>query len=402
MIDPTTVNLSGKRTASLSQCLAYVPDDAAQPGSVRIYLRELSRMAHIAGLDLAVLAAQAAHECSRWRSPLAASHRNYAGMKTADAAEYVTFPGGKTMARAQVVQMTAYVYGDVALPTTITKYLSVAPRYEIALDAYGGSVEHLSDLGNGRWAEDPNYAQGVAAHLERIRAMRPEPNDDGPTSDLPTIVVDAGHRSTDRSGNPIEMSLTGFLARDYVTTLRNRGYNTYWYQRDLDRDADPDETVGDLNTVALGIGRWMDQTAGKIVFLSCHYNGEHSPLHTIVADNVGLSTAYPQGRVSDDTVINNPLDLIFATRIMFTMTKAQLGPLYHGTGIMSERETGVGRDGFRLAVMAATAPYRDRAVRLVIEHGGYADAAALRDDFTVRCADAVADALDSICKGDRA
>jgi hypothetical protein len=40
-------------------------------------------------------------------------------------------------------------------------------------------------------------------------------------------------------------------------------------------------------------------------------------------------------------------------------------------GVMSERDTGVGAQGFRLAMHAASAPYRMKAARIVIEHAGY-------------------------------
>lgn len=212
----------------------------------------------------------------------------------------------------------------------------------------------------------------------------------------PTVVIDAGHRSTDRSGNPAEMEMTDDLAVAYVAELRQRGYEAFWYQRDIDQDSDPDETIGDLNTVAKGLGEWLSHQ-GWALMISCHYNGAHSPLHAIVPDNVGLSTAYPEGRDPADTAANNPLDRQLAEEITRRMWGADLGKLFLGklnvAGLMSETETGVGLQGYRLAVFSATCPSRMKAVRLVIEHGGTSDPAAQRfADF----AKAAADAIDSV------
>jgi hypothetical protein len=128
--------------------------------------------------------------------------------------------------------------------------------------------------------------------------------------------------------------------------------------------------------------------------LSLHYDGARSVLHAIVPDNVGLSTAYPEGRDPNDTAANNPLDRRLGVAIVDRMVRAGLGSPFHGslgeTGLMSERETGVGRQGYRLAVMSATAPSRVKAVRLVIEHGGTSDPAAHRfSDFARAAADAI-------------
>jgi hypothetical protein len=284
------------------------------------------------------------------------------------------------------------------------------PRFRAYRAAFGARAvaTTLRDL-EGTWFTRAGGAQNSA---NRGNAIFPGiENQEGGSSmgHRPKIIVDAGHRSTDRSGNAAEMALTGFMAAAYVDELRRRGYEAHWFQRDIDRDDDPDETKGDLDTVARGIGTWLRQTPGvDLLFISCHYNGAHSPLHVVVPDTAGLVTRVDGGAPADDTAEHNTLDVRLGSAIMRHMHDAGLGALFIGRlnipGIMSERETGVGRgkpgpDGFppsRLAVFAWTADSRKRAVRLVIEHGGTSDAAARRDDFTVRCAHAAADAIDEV------
>lgn len=250
------------------------------------------------------------------------------------------------------------------------------------------------------------YVDFVESSIARWKTIPPATGGNPPMSSKLVIVVDAGHRSTDRSGNPAETALTGFMAADVVADLRTRGHEAYWYQRDLDRDSDPDETIGTLDTVASGIAAWVDgQVAqGKdVVFVSEHYNGANSRIHVIVPDNVGLVTRISGGAPSGDTAANNQLDMKLAAQIAQNYKAAGLGSLYIGRlgvpGIMSERETGVGLDGARLAVFAYTArkaATRAKLVRLVVENGGTADEAARRDDFTTKCAKAQADAIEKI------
>jgi hypothetical protein len=68
---------------------------------------------------------------------------------------------------------------------------------------------------------------------------------------------------------------------------------------------------------------------------------------------------------------------------------------------MSETQTGVAiQYNARLAMFAYTAPYRERAVRLVVEHGSLPVASdreiIMRPDFTDKCAAAVVQAMNEI------
>jgi hypothetical protein len=378
------------------------------PRAVGTFLTALDAYCTRHGLDFAILAAHSSNETDYWRDDRFRARRDGFGIgKTGPGVEGAAFDSYDDAAFFAVFEYRVKL-GHAPI---LNDWSRAAGIYREKVDRLSRivsrpdwpKVERIEDL-NRRfgdddcvWFCDPN---GPAAIVAKGNAIFPGlPDQQGgpmPETRIPVIVLDAGHRSTDRSGNPAEMDLTDDLARAYRSELRRRGFTAFWYQEDLDRDADPDETVGDLNTVAKGLGRWL---AGQpwALLLSLHYNAAHSPLHAIVPDNVGLSTAYPEGRVAGDTAANNVLDRRLGAALVQTMASRGLGGLYHGTlgepGLMSERETGVGRDGFRLAVFAATAPAQQTAVRLVVEHGGTSDPAARRfADF----ARAAADALEAV------
>lgn len=400
---------------SLDQALLYAARFFAPNGNafVRDYLTEVYRLAPLLSLDASCLVAQSVHETFDDGKPFNSywfrTRGNPAGIGvTGDPAQNEAsprFPNGAAAARAQVAHLLVYALGPADAGSLWYRTMGVAvpaddPRYEAYVAAYGNVARAttLSDLA-GTWATDPDYAEKVVARGNEIFPNLVEQKGGGVVpnkTQRPVVVVDAGHRSTDRSGNPVEMEMTDDLAIISVQELRRRGYTAFWYQRDLDRDSDPDETIGGLDAVSKGIGAWL-RAQPWALFLSLHYNGASSPLHAIVPDNIGLTTAYPEGRDPADTAANNPLDVRLAQEIVSQMARAGLGTVFRGRlgapGVMSERETGVGGQGYRLAVFAATAPARQTAARLVLEHGGTADPAARRfADF----ARAAADAIDAV------
>jgi hypothetical protein len=106
-----------------------------------------------------------------------------------------------------------------------------------------------------------------------------------------------------------------------------------------------------------------------------------------------LASGFVQGRVPEDVMENNTLDVQLAGAYARAIVAAVDGMRLLGNGIMPENETGVGLpiskggQNSRLGMMGATAPYRDKAVRLTIEHGGTND--AKRPNFAAKCAAAI-------------
>ena len=224
-----------------------------------------------------------------------------------------------------------------------------------------------------------------------------EPNVSDPKK-KPVILITMGHRSDNDAGDPTEKNRTQFNAIADQKAFREAGFECLIWQQDLDGDGRPTMTTGGLDTVALGVGAWMKKRIAadpniQIVMFDDHYNGPRSAVHCIVPDNVGLSTAYAGGSPAGDSAANNTLDATLCEQVARNIVAATGQELYSGrfgkNGVMSERETGVAiQYSARLAMFAATAPYRDNAVRMVCEHGGYADPATNDPDFFAKCADA--------------
>lgn len=395
---PTDRLISPPRGATAAAAAYAQRNGAKRLGDVQGYLIEVQRLAPLLGIDPAIVIAQSAHETDAWQSSWWTSRLNAAGIGiTGDPAQNDqsrTWTSGMDAARSHMAHLLVYAIGPDAAVRRWEDVVggdplqAVDPRYAAYVAAYGNTAQAttIAELA-GKWATDRDYAEGICARGNAIFPNIPDQTTGGPpmASKRPVIVIDAGHRSTDRSGNPAEMSMTDDLAVAYCTAFRSAGYEAYWWQRDLDRDNDPDETVGTLTTVSIGLGLWLQQETADgtdCVLLSCHYNGTHSPLHVIVPDVGSLSTAISGGAPRDDTAVNNGLDVRLAREIADRAQAASLGALFHGRlgypGLMSEQETGVGLDGWRLGLFAGTAKSRAKAVRLIVEHGGTSDPAAKR------------------------
>lgn len=195
------------------------------------------------------------------------------------------------------------------------------------------------------------------------------------------------------------------MARAALAAFRKAGYDVGYWQSELDRDNVPDMTVGDLSTVATGCRNiLLGRKDPMCVMLDLHFNGPESTLFSIVPDNVGLRSGYADGAPADDTAANNTLDMKVAQTLSAEVSK-QLGgkTLYKGRlgvpGVMSERETGVALSGgWRLGMFGGTAIVRHRAVRLVVEFGGYNDFTRY-SNYANKCAAGMVNAINKVFGG---
>lgn len=199
------------------------------------------------------------------------------------------------------------------------------------------------------------------------------------------VLIVAGHNSVGDRGNPVERSLTPNLAKAYLAAFTKAGISAEW--------VNPTLTPGGLDGLAsLTARKIRDADADLVVALDLHFNGANSGVHVIPAHNRGakggmLSTAIVAGRDPNDTMDNNTLDVTFAGALARAIVAANPGmTLWGKTGIMPESQTGVGLQGYRLAMPAYSAPYRMKSIRVTVEHGGTNDAS--REGFYARCADA--------------
>lgn len=207
------------------------------------------------------------------------------------------------------------------------------------------------------------------------------------------VVLVAGHNSVGDGGNPVERGLTPKLAEAYLSAFKLAGISAEWIN--------PTLTPGGLDGLAsLTARKIRDSSADLVLALDLHFNGAKSGVHTIPPHNRKtngdqLSTAIVAGRVAADVMANNTLDVKLATAYSKAIVAAVEGMyLWGSNGVMPESETGVGLKGYRLAMPAYSAPYRDKAVRLTIEHGGTND--AQREDFYRKCATAVVAATKTV------
>ncbi len=373
---------------SLAAARAAVLPRARRPDQVAAYLAEVWRLAPLVRLDPALIAAQAVVETGWFTSAAWVERLNPAGIGVTGGGDRgYAWPDGRAAAQAHVVHLDVYVWGTAPHPLSgdvLAPYHHQDPRRGAVIAAgWAGTVRTVRDL-TGRWATDPQYHETIVAAARTIFGEE--------VTMAPYVLVVAGHRSHGDPGNPREKALTPLLADAYTSAFREAGYRCDWWQRDADHDADPDDTAGNLDTVALGVARHLSAIPGQAVMLDLHFNGPHSPLHVIVPDSRGLVTAYAGGSPPDDGYPNNTLDRQVAAAIALALHEATGLPLYRGRaaepGVMVEGETGVGLQGYRLAMFAATAPLRERVVRLVIEHGGYDDPPAKDPAFPRRCAQA--------------
>jgi hypothetical protein len=237
--------------------------------------------------------------------------------------------------------------------------------------------------------------------LERLLGALGFGNEE-PSTMNPYILITAGHCFTEDDGDAEERARTPKLAEAYTEAFRKAGYDADWWQRDLDGDSNPTMTIGTRATVAKGCAKVLEGRPEPVsILLDLHYNGSKSAAHVVVPDSVNLNPGVTGGAPADDTAAHNTLDVTLARRICGEIVEATGLTLHTGSllgvpGLMSERETRVGGQGDRLGMFAYTARVRKRAVRLVIEHGGYRNAPALEPRFAERCAAAAVKAVTEV------
>lgn len=254
-------------------------------------------------------------------------------------------------------------------------------------------------------SSDGNNEAAYVASIERdVTSWGVAPPKESVIMAKPKILVIAGHRSYGDSGNAEEKSLTPALARAYRDKFRAAGYQCTWLQ-EADGDADPDDTVGGLDTVSSKAAAWIAANPGQVLVFDLHYEGSPAPgMFAIIPDVTGLQTAVGVAQPASDTWENNVLDRQLGRAIVTEITKRTgLGQRagIREQGLMDESQTGVGQQyRARLATFAYTAPYHERAVRLVIEHGNHTHPLdrqkIFTPDFAEKCADGAVAAVNRV------
>lgn len=188
------------------------------------------------------------------------------------------------------------------------------------------------------------------------------------------ILLVQGHRNTS-GGNPAEVAITPHAARAIQRVLRAAGHTADMLQ------LENNWFDGSLDTVGREVVR-RHNTNPYDIMLDIHFEGDANNtrgVFAIVPDGDGLRsyTSYS----GTDSMASNTLDTRYAEAIAIGVSASTgLSIRRSGVvrpGVMSERQTYVGGNGYRLAMFGYTAPVRDRMVRLVLELGNIRGDAAI-------------------------
>jgi hypothetical protein len=411
-----TTALTGASPLTEEQVVAAImATKPKRPAFTEAAVRRLFRNCAAINLRGDIWGADAALETGDFTSPLYEQYGNIGGLAAFDDGTYAggTFRTPEIAADAFVAHAMAYVYGRALAAGAA--WVQYDPRWQPAIDRVRrlGTISAVGQLGNGNWATSPKHAPALVerftslfGHLTIDQTEIPETGEEPPTVTRPKILLIAGHRSHNDTGNPGEQARTPALALAYYEAFTAAGYEVWWLQRDLDGDGDPDDTIGGLDTVSNFAYQWGARTPGPLVLLDLHYEGAYARGHfAIVPDKTGLGTAVAYPQPEADTWAGNPLDRALG-RAWADRMRVHTNLPYRTTGVvepglMSETQTGVaGRYRARLATFAYTAPYRDRMVRLVLEHGSLLMEADVQiidtPGFPDRCALAAVEAVNQV------
>ena len=379
-ISPNSL-IRGPSVGTLEQARAYVvlrSGPAALDDFTDLYLTYLYEMCQRIGVRFELAFAQWCDETGVGTSKYWREQRNPAGLGALEAGDSgITYVGGtftdpRMSALAHLAHLWLYIEGT-SLPVTLTGGDKVDPRWQAALSAgKAGSAPTLGKLA-GSWADNPNYAVQIAAHANRAFGDLPEGKADGSMGMVQIgkrklrYAVGAGHRNNS-GGNTFETGLTGKVTNELVKLMRAQpdlydvrcftpGDGLGWYD-------------GPLDAAARQVATWANQGWVADIFHEVHFQGLGSQAprggFLIYPDGAGLSSPYPNpGDIDLDAKAFGPE----YARIMCAGT----GVPVWGSGIMSERATGVGGQGYRLGIFGATAsdPLINACTRILTEGATY-------------------------------
>ncbi len=385
----------------------------------RAFITQVVKDAKIVGIDDANALAQHIWETDDQRAPRWNNDLNPGGVGIPSNSTVQPFKianvqeASAIFVNAVYAMVTGHAHPDLPIPANAQDWWEkvwlakvTSPRFPNVETRNDLNIRY-QDFGDSQatWAWDQNYVTGTTGRFNGyVPGLKDQSTGGGaPVAEKPTIILTAGHRSDNDAGNPDEKGRTQYLAQSYQAAFQAAGFVVHYVQNE-DGDGRPDITTGGLDTVGQKTAAIMRNIPGPMVDLDLHYEGADARgVFAIVPDETGLVTAIAGGAPGDDTWANNPLDVELARAISQAISKATGLPLRATTeaGVMSERATGVGIQGYRLATMAYSVPFRDRAVRLVVEHGSLPTSdrdIILTPTFTEKCAKAAVSAVNTVYK----
>lgn len=210
------------------------------------------------------------------------------------------------------------------------------------------------------------------------------------------FILSAGHRNEDRGGAKSEINWTYPSCLAIKDAIEQRGGRA-WIIQEEDGDTDPTFCHGRGLQNAAWLCTELAKTVGGVdAYISSHYNGGASP---------GFHAIFPDARSGVDVKGNNSLDVTLCRtirdKVKATNTVKMLAWTRDSPGVMSEQETGVGAQGYRLGEFVGTLPFRDTTARVITEASSIdvaSEAKYITDPVWVRdvYAEAIVDALESV------
>jgi hypothetical protein len=128
------------------------------------------------------LGIQFIHEADMGHSPIWTARLNPAGLGVTDGEDQgISYKNGQEAARGILIHHAAYT--GITLPEAWKSWLPLDPRYQLAKDKFGGRVTNWEDYGNGLWATDTKYWQGLWNRYTQVQQYNT-----GDTTNMPNII----------------------------------------------------------------------------------------------------------------------------------------------------------------------------------------------------------------------
>lgn len=377
-------------------------------GDVEDATKEVYRLCRLVTLDASLLIAHAALETGdrqrgrgfldknwatvdRYRD--ARNRYNIAGMGITDTYDYgYRWAGGIEAARAFVVHHARYeIPPDDPAWRHLDPYIRLDLRFDAVPVANRGTVRTVADM-TGKWWTNRDGHINLASRGNQIFPNLPDQGDTAPDpqedNDMAThrYIISMGHRNTDRGGAYREYDWTPGAARALRDAIKARGGQAWIIQEER---GNGNFYNGGLQAAARACVDLARSLGPFDAYISMHYDS--SP---------GFHAIYPNG--ANDTKAMNPLDVrlceAMAKRVAATKTVRMKTWTAHAVGVMDEKETYVGSQGYRLGEFVGTLGFRDTTARVITEASGVGDDKYLHDPKWVRnvYAEALVDALEDV------
>lgn len=197
---------------------------------------------------------------------------------------------------------------------------------------------------------DPGiYVRAVVAQMAAWQAADAATGKGGKMA--PIVAISAGHHNTD-GGDAFEVRQTGPLAKAVGDACKALGMGVVYLTGNEGMAMEP---VG-LQAVARKLNGINPRPA---IYLETHTEG---------GGGTGVFAIYPDAPGDVDTDVRDNLGPAVARKVA---AATGLGIGGYGKGVISEKQTGVGGQGFRLGIFGATEPSKADVTRLIIEYGAH-------------------------------